>query len=374
MDNSNSSDSQNSQNPVSPFGTPVQHPTPQEAAPIPPSPPSSIPDWSTTQQATSPFPQSDTWPTPAQPAANTGPISDPSSNWNPPAQSIPAAPTPIQPGTIPDAVLPTQPEPTPADAWVPSSQPDISPIPDQPAAGSSFQTPSPVEPTLPMQPEPAPTETQLTSTFTPPPEQPLSPLDNPMEAPIKPPPIDGSPSIQPSWMNVQNSPTEDQSQAAPPTPAGSAPTDLSHLITNNPSQTLTEAAQESAQPAPETLVIPSSTAVNPEVPNLPTEEHKGIPKWLIGLGAGLLILVLGASAYLILGIGQSPKTTTSLPATIAPKTAEIKPPLPIATPTPIAQPAAATGSANFGELDGSTKGTQATSAADLLRQRQQQGR
>ena len=203
-------------------------------------------------------------------------------------------------------------------------------------------------------------------------ESTLSPLDNPWGSPIQPPPINEPQTpTQPSWATTTVNPPqpEEPVNPAPPAPSEAAPTDLSHLITNNNPE-----HPPATQPAPETLVVPSNTGVAPEVPNIPTENHKGIPKWLIGLGIGLLILVGGASAYFILGIGQPPKTSTSLPATTAPKVSEVKPPPPIPTPATQATPQpSATGSANFGALqDGSAP--QATSAADLLRQRQQQRR
>ena len=137
---------------------------------------------------------------------------------------------------------------------------------------------------------------------------------------------------------------------APTSPPEAAPTDLSHLITNNNSQ-------------PETLVVPPASST-PEVPTMPSENHKRVPRWLIGVGVGLLLAVVVATAYFILGIGQAPKST-SQPATTVSQN-QIKPPLPIATPAPTSEQPA-TGSASFGELQG---GQQATSAADLLRQRQ----
>ncbi len=166
-------------------------------------------------------------------------------------------------------------------------------------------------------------------------------------------------------MNTPANPVPaDNTDQSMPSPTESVPTDLSHLISNTNSVP--------GQPAPETLIAPSVST--PEVPNLSTQNHKGMPVWLIGIGIGLLLMVAGASAYFILGIGQPTKTTTSLPATVAtstssPTTAPVT--QPTSQPAPIQSGSVATGSANFGELQGSGSQT-ATSAADLLRQRQGQ--
>lgn len=259
------------------------------------------------------------------------------SNSTPPAPD----PTPASPWSTPPTP-PPMPEPAPVPAWTP-------PVP----AGTPF-------PPMPESPAPAPTapESAPMPTFTPPSSIPTpeanapiantSSLDNPWGAPTQPPPIDSSPATaapfptEPSWMNTA--------------PAESAPTDLSHLI-NESSNT---------PPPAETLVVPPAPAANPETPGLTTETHKGIPKWLLGLGIVLLILVIGASAYFILGIGQPSKPTTSLPAVTAPKAAVTQPTPPPPTATPVA-----TGSASFESLQGSGSAPQATSAAELLRQRNQ---
>lgn len=262
----------------------------------------------------------------------------------PPSPSSPfGAPTPPPAPTAP--VWPPAPQ-NPAPTWTP---PQAAPTPD--VSPSAWPTPQPTVSSwtppvqTPPQPEPTPTFTPLPPTN---PAPPLSPLDNPWGSPTQAPP----PPTQPNWTGVNTAPV----------PTESAPTDLSHLITNNDSS--------SQQPAPETLVVPSVTTSIPDVSTLTTENHKGIPKWLIGLGAGLLILVLGASAYFILGIGQPSKETTSLPATTVSQTAQVKPPAPITTPKPAEQPVAS-GSANFGALSGSANASPAaTSAADLLRQGQ----
>lgn len=238
---------------------------------------------------------------------------------------------------------------------VPNTSPPI-PNPAAPIAPSPWDLPS--QPTTPtpnpltnpwdtttatstsIPPDPAP------PTFTPPPTTP-SPLDNPWGAPVQPPAFDNPP--PPTF---PSQPTPIQSEPAP--------TDLSHLISNNSQP---DNAQQNPSGDPETLIVPPNS---PEVSTtIPAENHKDIPKWLIGVGVGLFIIVTGASAYFILGIGQPPKTT-SIPASQAEKPT-IKAPAPIATP--VSQPAAS-GSANFGQLEAGGGTQQATSAADLLRQRQ----
>ncbi len=321
-------------------------------------------------------PPADAWPAaPAYPQPNPSPqtaASAPTQTWSS---------DPIQPTPTPVVPEPTQAPPIPADIWPNPSQPVTEPVspgtwPSSPQTYPDITTPdSNAWPTIPqpssdtnLPQNQALTPPEPTPTFMPPtapPEQvtpSLSSLDNPLGAPAQPPAIDGSDSIpqttQPSWDSI----------------AEPAPTDLSHLITNN-------TQPEPASPDPETVIIPSGSGSNPEVPSLPAEEHKGIPKWLLGVGGGLLVLVIGASAYFILGIGQPAKTTTSLPAVTTPKTAneEIKPAQqPVAAPEeqPSEQPAAS-GSANFGELDGNnTQPTQASGSSiiDTLRQRQQQER
>ena len=269
-------------------------------------------------------------PTPQPNPQPNPPAFDPTSSFNP----MPTPQAGIQPQSDYSSFTPPpQPEPT----WPPPPQMPTNPVPQ------------------PQVEQPIPTFTQPTPQFQTPniqtPVSQPSPLDNPWGAPTKAPAIDGS-------MNS--------------VPENSAPTDLSHLISNNDTQGQTQ--QSSA--IPETLIVPQANTVAPEVPTLPSEGHKGIPKWLIGVGIGLLLVVVGASAYFILGIGQSAKPTTSLPA-VTQTSQTVKTPPPIATPIPQAtETPAATGSANFGQLGGSsgTQTQQATSAADLLRQRQQPGR
>lgn len=252
----------------------------------------------------------------------------------PPAPTFPQEPPPPFPPTAPSF----NPPPPVAPLWPPAPEPaPISPPPS----------------TFPASPLPSPTP-DLSSGWppaTPPPPNTssTSPLDNPWGAPFQPPPI-STPSTPPPWTPPQT----------PIETSDSPPTDLSHLVGNNPQP---EPAPANLNQA-ETLVVPP--AVVPESAAEPLENGKrGIPKWLIGVGVGLLLAVLGTSAYFIMRIGQTPKTT-SLPAVDTSQTTQIKPPAPIATPVS-QQSAPATGSASFGEIQGGGQ-QQATRAGDLLRQ------
>jgi hypothetical protein len=251
---------------------------------------------------------------------------------------------------------PIQTQEVPSPLSTPLSQPP-APWPPQPTTNPLTNTAVPVSPT---------NEVNTTTS-----------LDNPWGSPLQSPPIDGGNEVSqnPGGLPSQQSPTEPLPPVTPQPPmdtsfpesVDAAPTDLSHLITNNPT------TQEIPNPAsnvtvPETLIVPPGGG-NPEVPNIPSEEHKGIPMWIIGVGIGLLLLVAGASAYFILGIGQSQsETSTSVPATTAPRPTVAPTVAPNATSTPVPE---ATGSGSFGELSGSGGTPQASSAADLIRQRQQ---
>lgn len=248
----------------------------------------------------------------------------------------------------PGSTWPPSPPPQPQNTWAPPIQPEpVNPVQDSkwppitsdpiPTWTPPVQAETPIPAPMPTFAPPSSIPTPLANT----PETNTSNLDNPWGTPIQPPVTTNPPApTEPSWMNTA--------------PAESVPTDLSHLISDN----------NNAAPV-ETLVVPSVSASNPEVSNLSAETHKGIPKWVFGLGIGLLILVIGASAYFILGIGQPAKTTSSIPAVV-------QTPTPTAVPTsqPTVAPVA-TGSANFEGLQGSGSAPQATSAAEILRQRQQ---
>lgn len=334
--------------PTQPSSTPLptaSTPTPWNNPTSPPEPmPQPAPAWNSPEVTISPPPPTVPFP-PANNLEVNLPLSDTETTTNPtPAWSPPFQP-PVPSESIPPTVAPAVPAadtttvPSSASAWPPAVQPV-----------SSNVTPTPTF----TSPQPAPANIQPSG---------MSPLDNPWGAPTQPPPIDNSRSttIQPSWTNIsQNQAPEN----TPPPSLESVPTDLSHLINNNSQQSTT-------QVVPDTLTVPTPTAT--EIPTLPTEIHKGIPKWLIGVGVGLLILVVAASAYFILGVGQPTKTTTSLPAAIVTQPNETQQTVPATSiPQPVAEPTGSpvAGSANFGELQGNGSQT-ATSAADLLRQRQQ---
>lgn len=214
-----------------------------------------------------------------------------------------------------------------------------------------------------LQPEPP-------STYTPSP--PAANLDN-QSQPEQVAPI---PTFTPPEAN-QTIPTEqplapDYSQPQPavePEPSAKiiepAPTDLSHLIPTQNGNGGNEGQPVYAPPImqPETLVVPGNGngTVNP---TLPTENNSnGFPLWLIGVAVALLLAVAGASGYFILGIGQpqNPKATTSLPAVQQPSAPLIQ--------QNTVQTTTASGSTTFGQLSGSQP--TASSAADLIRQRQQ---
>lgn len=274
------------------------------------------------------------------------------------------SPTPQIPVDAP--VIPSQPEPLPA-------APPVTPLPDLNSAaptssppisfdqnssqlsdpGLSFQAPASIEPA------PIPT-------FTPPPPEntPNTPTDF------------GISTGGFNWSeNSGSSPQSSADEALKiPTPIMAeqnepAPSDLSHLVnTSEPPSSIDTGSVSAPTPQPETL-MPNSTSAETDIPNVPSEEsHKSFPKWIIGVGVGLLLAVAGASAYFILGIGRT-SLSGSVPATGTQETTTAPPVIkPTAVPTiaiPIASPAAGL------SLPGGS-GTQATSAADLLKQKQGQ--
>lgn len=334
---------------------------------------------------------------PNNPNQTNNPLNTPPNPWgnsNPPSGNtwsspIPQPPIP-QPNQVQTTFPPWNPPPPPQNATGAQTEPIPGTISQNPSPWSTtpqpplYSAPPPVQ-TPQVQPDLS-ANTPFAPSQTFPPPQPISqpseniptpsPLDNPWAAPLQPPEINGGtqsdfPPPQPSttqWPGVSASPAQTtiQEQYPPPTPESLAPTDLSHLITGNKQPDENPNGQNA-----ETLVVPSTET--PEVPTNPVTSGGGIPKWLIGVGIGLLILVAGASAYFILGVGRPPEVTTSIPAEVAPPK-QVEAPTPVATLPP--QQAPEEGSANFGELEGNSTTSnsgQTPSAIDAARQRQQTG-
>lgn len=320
-----------------------------------------------------------TWQTPVQPETSPEVQAPPAlSNSFNPTQNTPLSANPLA-ATIPSTL--TSPLDNPG-----SAQPLTVPIPNQNNTGSIASDLLP--PSDPYQPPSSNPLNQSSQYFDPNTLaannfQTGSPLDNPFNAPIQPPAIDAgsqqqshktpnlpTPQQPPAWSPppAQSNANPTSQDGNPATPPEQAPTDLSHLISNTNSSN----AEPPITPQPETIVVPTTTS-SLEVPTIPTENKGGIPKWVIGLGVGLLIIVAGASAYFILGVGQAPKNT-SMPATEAPSTnQQTNNPAPVATTNPEASSIPqASGSTNFGQLQGSGSAPQASSAADILKARQQQ--
>ena len=347
-------------------------PPPTDPSTFAPSTPTAIPTPNPmpTPSTFTPSPMPDTMiPTP--------PLSDPSTSMPPamPADmSASVAPT--------DTFNPVAPPPGSTDLSSVLAPAQHAPMPDPGAF-----TPDALPQNAPPQPEPPASSIPPTSMNNPT----MSSLDNPL----------GVPSQNPnfSWSNpgTTSSPTPDNAASTPgltdlygasttnplsqpQTPAvpGSteptqpspiqgepAPTDLSHLINTGDSPVYTPPLSQ-----PETLVSPPNGGG--EVPNVPTgDAHKGIPKWVIGVGVALLLVVAATSAYFILGIGKSPE-----PASIPATETTVTPP---AINTPAVSPAPVTTSpdSGFGNLQGGTASATVspspstpTSALERLRQQQ----
>lgn len=357
--------------PASPFGPTDPNPTGLGQS----FPPSSA--GSTEEPAPSPFTQPtnsqfDAAPSqpqqPWEPMPQSAPQPMPQTNWPQPSPTDPA-------GSFDPASLSSNPPPafTSSDANLTPPPTNTSSL-DNPL-GAPVQTP-PFDPSLSAQPLSSDQPSADLSTFSPysgqgtqaePPPLGSTPPGSTQPDPF-PMPQDTYPSSQPVGGNTSTDSYSTPSDT-PPVPAeeNSIPTDLSHLISGNEINNSLHMGSQPSNAAPtETIVVPSPVVPTPEMPSLPAESgHGGIPKWVIGLGVGLLIVIAGASAYFILGVGQPPKTT-SLPATQTPSRVTQIPatPPPVVQPTVAPTPASASDSASFGALEG-TKPT-ATRAADLI--------
>lgn len=159
-------------------------------------------------------------------------------------------------------------------------------------------------------------------------------------------------------------PDEDPSMVGTLVPQESAPTDLSHLM-DVPSVAPVSTAQ------PETLVVPQSTAETNQVVN--SSGSRGFPKIAILIGGLLLLLIVaGASAYFILGVGQTAQPQTSVPAEQQKLTNPPKSVLPTTPPATTSAENKGLGSlTGQSTLSASPTNAATTSAINLLRQRGQ---
>lgn len=274
---------------------------------------------------------------------------------NPTPSSDPVAPTPDP--LIGAFGLPASPPPA-----FPNPQPDLSATVGVPPTVPTTPAPN-IEPVAPVVPDPIPVAqvAQAESTWP----QPSTPAPD-FGLSASPPPWASSPSLADSPPLSQ--PVLPSMETVPPTVNESVPTDLSHLM-----DTSAAATSGTVMAQPETLVVPSSNTEASQV--VTSSGSKGFPKLVLIIGGLVLLLaVIGASAYFILGIGKE-SATTSLPAEQQPLST---PPKLIIPTTP---PPAPQAEGSFGKLAGqSTPSASPTAAAtssgesalELLRKRNQQ--
>lgn len=206
-------------------------------------------------------------------------------------------------------------------------------------------TPAPIPATPPPVAEPVPT-------FIPPvPPVPTTPNFGENSVSVSPVPAGPDASSVPNWAAVND--------VSSNTPPEAMPTDLSNLMGNAP-----VSSTETAQP---TIVMPPP---NPEVNQVVTGGSRGFPRIILILGAILVLVVIGASAYFILGVGNSANLPTSVPAEQQTLTTPPKQIVPSVVPLQTG-----TGSATLGNPSGATLSatpiptTTSGSAIDLLRSR-----
>lgn len=379
MDNTNNPNNSSNSPASNPFGTPSTPPATPNSDPLNANPfATSTPvvnnqfDTNTVPQPSEPTPPPvTTFPDSSIPDTQAPPVAEPSNPFS--TTAIPSSiPTTPQPTTNFDPNTFSQPNlGTPLDTSNPSAFASPITVPNiisnaSAAPGASFLSSSP--------PQPA---TDYINTQNP--NMPPTPIDTTPIANIPPTPIQQEAlPAQPTTLDTSAIQAALSPGLPPQQPNDNAPTDLTHLIdqSTNVSTSATYTPPTSQQP--ETLVVPNGSE-----PGAPAEvqERKPVPKWVIGLGVALLIVVAAASAYFIMGIGQ-PVPQTSLPAQQTTQQPQLQAP-PSTVPQPSVEdlgqqlPTPDSGLNSFGEIENSASAPATASArpsaADLIRQRQLQG-
>lgn len=412
--NQNNNNSFSGSDPTVPPANPAPSDNPTPAPAFPSSPPPAYPDFSAAPapapapdlsqapaQAPAPTPvpaQPDPGPSWSQPAPGAGstffgapadlpsmpaaPVSSPSLDFPPPPQ--PPAPI-LEPEPLPISTAPSGSMGGSSDGFDPAGlEPQGAP---QATPGGLTSDLGQVEPAAPAEPVPTftppPAFGETTSQLAgdgsgfgapaafgapvPAPDAATSPLQP--EAPAA--PAMETPSGLPSW----STDTADSSFSGGTSEA--VPTDLSHLVGSSDTSA-------SSPPSPEGLIPPVTPVPDATVAGQPADASQvaaaqavtsgasgGFPKWMLLVGLMVLLLVMGASAYFILGVGQAPTEQTSIPAEQPPLTNPPRTIIP-SPPAPPEQPSTSS-AASFGNLGGVTpppSSPSGTSALDLLRQRQ----
>lgn len=191
--------------------------------------------------------------------------------------------------------------PTPNNPVPPPATP-VAPPPVSDAGASNW-----ANPTTPVVQPPVAESPAMGGLAAMPPQQEANPFNSPVAAP-------------PTTFNPFSSPTAGSTPPTPepfppspePAPSEAVPTDLSNLV-----NTTSEATNYIPQSqTPESLVVPPPQTSGGDVNQaVPASGGKGFPKIAIILGVIILLAVIGASAYFILGIGKpSEPLPVSVPA------------------------------------------------------------
>lgn len=256
-------------------------------------------------------------------SGNTDPNNPNPNNPTPGTFSEPLTPSPASPATSPsfmaDNTVGTAPAPVP-------DQPFAAHVPPAPSSEPASNWSNPATPVAE-----SPAAGGLTNT---PPQQEANPFNTPAPTAFNPFSSQTAGSTPPSPESFPSS--------SEPAPSETVPTDLSNLV-NTTSEATNYVPQSQT---PESLVVPPPQASGGDVNQaVPDTGGNGFPKIVFVIGGIILLGVLGASAYFILGIG---KPAEPLPASVP---AEQQAPAPV-TKAPVTP--ASTQSGTFSNLPGNT--------------------